>query len=50
MTILTNKYAAVVELADTRDLKSLAGDSVRVRLPSAAPYGSLAQLVRAFGS
>ena len=30
------KYAAVAELADARDLKSLAGDSVPVRSRSAA--------------
>ncbi len=30
-------YAAVVELADTRDLKSLDGDIVPVRPRSAAP-------------
>ena len=30
-------FAAVVELADTRDLKSLGRDIIRVRIPSAAP-------------
>ena len=36
-TINTGIYAAVVELADTRDLKSLGGDTVPVRARSAAP-------------
>ena len=33
----TSPHAAVVELADTRDLKSLGGDLVPVRVRSAAP-------------
>lgn len=37
-------YAVVAELADARDLKSLAGNSVRVQVPSAALYASVAQL------
>ena len=32
-----DQYAAVVELADTRDLKSLAGNSVPVQVRLAAP-------------
>ena len=32
------KHAAVVESVDTRDLKSLAPKSVRVRVPPAAPH------------
>ena len=36
-------YAAMVELADTRDLKSLAGDSVPVQVWLAVPYAVVAQ-------
>ena len=31
------KYAPVVELAGTRDLKSLGRDTIRVQVPSGAP-------------
>ena len=33
----SHSFAAVVESADTRDLKSLAGNGVRVQVPPAAP-------------
>ena len=33
----TSKYGGVVEQADTRDLKSLVGNNVRVQIPSPAP-------------
>ena len=36
-----NTYAAVVELVDTGDLKSPGGDTVRVRVPSAAPLSTV---------
>lgn len=35
--IFISIYAGVVKLADTRDLKSRVGNSVRVRIPSPAP-------------
>ena len=38
---LPERHAAVVEPADTRDLKSLGGDSVRVQVSSAAPKWAL---------
>ena len=34
------KYGGVVELADTRDLKSLGGDTVRVRVSLPPPMGN----------
>ena len=43
-------YADMMEWADMADSKSAASDSVRVQVPLSVPYGSLAQLVRAFGS
>ena len=36
----SHSFAAVVESADTRDLKSLAGNGVRVQVPPAAPNQS----------
>ena len=33
----SKEYAAVAEQVDARDLKSLDGDIIRVRFPSAAP-------------
>ena len=40
----THSFAHVAELADAADSKSLAGNSVRVQVPSAALYASVAQL------
>lgn len=40
------EYAAVVESADTRDLKSLAGNSVPVQVGSAAPSTSCRRAAR----
>ena len=40
------KYATVVELEDTMDLKSIADNSIRVRVPSVAPFLSKLQEVK----
>ena len=40
-----NKYAVVVEQADTKDLKSFGSDTIRVRFPSTAPLGLPSQIL-----
>ena len=40
---LVGRYAGVAEQADARDLKSPEGNLVRVRFPSSAPFGSVAE-------
>ena len=46
MMICRILHAAVVESADTRDLKSLAGNSVPVQVRSAAPFSKEADAVK----
>ena len=42
---MKSKFARVVELADTRDLKSLGSDTIPVQVRSRAPYSIILKML-----